>query len=629
MRTSLFFAFILGCILPVSSKNYYVSSLHGNDTWEGSIDKPFKTISRAAYMAIAGDSVIVSSGTYREWVSPENGGLSKSKRIIYSAKPGEDVYVKGSEIINTWKKVSNNLWKVTIENSFFGDFNPYGTRLYGDWLGKGKELHLGEVFINEESLSECLSLEELSSKEMTWFASVNDDTTTIWCNPGKKDPNKSLTEISVRPACFFPKSSGVDYITVRGFKFTQASPQWAPPTAEQQGMVGPNWSKGWIIEDCEISYSKCVGISLGKTKASGHNLYTLNLNKDCFNKNGFSREIESILNAEELGWNKENVGSHIIKNNLIHHCGQAGIVGHMGCAFSKISGNDIYSINTGVQITGAETAGIKLHASIDVTIENNLIRDSEKGLWLDWQAQGTHVRNNIFYENKTRDLFIEVSHGPTMVYNNIFLSKTALFIDAQGIAFFNNLIGGKIALRVSNERYTPYHEPHSTKLKGFYNNAGGDLKFYNNIMCNGASLSIYNDYPKMKPGVFKVGHKISDFLYFKFPIWYNGNVYFSGCTPHKEETGYTIVDKKAEISLKKKSDGVYLKTNINFNDLVNESIENITSKTLGYAIISEAEFENTDGTSISVNSDYFGRFFEKQSFAGPFNGNLDRPIWRY
>ena len=29
-------------------------------------------------------------------------------------------------------------------------------------------------------------------------------------------------------------------------------------------MIGPHWSKGWIIEDCEITNSKCCGISLGK-----------------------------------------------------------------------------------------------------------------------------------------------------------------------------------------------------------------------------------------------------------------------------------------------------------------------------------------------------------------------------
>ncbi len=28
--------------------------------------------------------------------------------------------------------------------------------------------------------------------------------------------------------------------------------------------LGPHWSRGWIIEDCEIADSKCSGISLGK-----------------------------------------------------------------------------------------------------------------------------------------------------------------------------------------------------------------------------------------------------------------------------------------------------------------------------------------------------------------------------
>ncbi|MDA3926745.1 MAG: hypothetical protein PF904_18825 [Kiritimatiellae bacterium] len=38
----------------------------------------------------------------------------------------------------------------------------------------------------------------------------------------------------------------------------------APPTAEQSGLIGNHWSKGWIIEDNTISHSVCSGIALGK-----------------------------------------------------------------------------------------------------------------------------------------------------------------------------------------------------------------------------------------------------------------------------------------------------------------------------------------------------------------------------
>jgi alpha-L-arabinofuranosidase len=36
---------------------------------------------------------------------------------------------------------------------------------------------------------------------------------------------------------------------------SQAATPWAPPTAEQVGLIGTNWSKGWIIENNTVSDS--------------------------------------------------------------------------------------------------------------------------------------------------------------------------------------------------------------------------------------------------------------------------------------------------------------------------------------------------------------------------------------
>ena len=91
------------------------------------------------------------------------------------------------------------------------------------------------------------------------------------------------------------------------------------PTAYQEGMIGPHWSKGWIIEDCEVSDSKCSGISLGK------DLQPNNENKwsTRFFKDGNSKLNEyAICQAQREDWSKENIGSHIIRNCNIHHCGQ-------------------------------------------------------------------------------------------------------------------------------------------------------------------------------------------------------------------------------------------------------------------------------------------------------------------
>ena len=98
-----------------------------------------------------------------------------------------------------------------------------------------------------------------------------------------------------------------------------------------------------------------------------------------------------MFRALKIGWSKEKIGSHIIRNNVIHDCGQNGVVGHMGCVFSQITNNHIYNIAVKHEYFGYEIAGIKLHAAIDVEISHNHIHNCTLGTWLDWQAQGTRV----------------------------------------------------------------------------------------------------------------------------------------------------------------------------------------------------------------------------------------------
>src|SRR5512141_90066 len=64
-------------------------SVKGNDSNAGTAQKPFRSISKAALVALPGDEVIVHAGTYREWVNPARGGESDSRRIVYRAAAGE------------------------------------------------------------------------------------------------------------------------------------------------------------------------------------------------------------------------------------------------------------------------------------------------------------------------------------------------------------------------------------------------------------------------------------------------------------------------------------------------------------------------------------------------------------
>jgi hypothetical protein len=154
----------------------------------------------------------------------------------------------------------------------------------------------------------------------TWFCESDKEYTYIYANFHEADPNKELVEINVRKSCFYPDSTGINFITVKGFHMNQAATQWAPPTAEQIGLIGTNWSKGWIIENNIVSDSKCSGITLGKYGDEFDNT----------SANSAEGYIETVKRALERGWSKENIGSHIIRNNTIFSCEQTGICGSMG-----------------------------------------------------------------------------------------------------------------------------------------------------------------------------------------------------------------------------------------------------------------------------------------------------------
>ena len=82
---------------------------------------------------------------------------------------------------------------------------------------------------------------------------------------------------------------------------------------------------------------------------------------------------------------------------------------------------------------------------------------------------------------------MEVSHGPTLIDNNIMLSQVSLRFATQGVAMVHNLMTGTFTKVGSGTgtRYTPYHIRHRTEVAGFMHFLHGDDRFYNNIFVQG------------------------------------------------------------------------------------------------------------------------------------------------
>ncbi len=634
------------------SYEYHVA-VNGCDGSDGSREHPFRSISRAAEIAEAGDRVIVHQGTYREWVNPGNSGRSAFDRIVYEAAPGEKVIIKGSEQIRSWEKAEGTVWKAVIPNSLFGDFNPYKQVLWGDWLRYPLDysLHLGDVYLNGKSFYEVPSYEEtlhpvmrtkgnnppwtnheelILEPEQTiyvWFAQVEKEETIIYANFHEYDPNKELVEINVRPYCFYPKQTGINYITVRGFEMAQAACPWTPPTADQPALLGTHWSKGWVIEDNHIHDAKCSGISVGKEISTGHNLCSRYLLKP-----GYQNQLETVFLALQKGWDKETIGSHIIRNNVIHDCGQNAIVGHMGGAFSQIVHNHIYNIGTKHEFFGYEIAGIKLHAAIDTQIAGNNIHHTTLGIWMDWEAQGVRISGNLFYEN-SRDLMIEVTHGPCIMDNNIFGSDFSLDDQAQGTAFIHNLYCGVIRRERFLERATPYHFPHSTQVAGCAVVYSGDDRFYQNIFLgsapvytedsscgtagfNDCTASLEEFLEKVRAGGLD---DVDRFLKVSQPVYVKNNCYLEGAGAFDREPENFKSSVSANARIVQKEDGTYLELDVP-GELFSLNTKIYGTEDLGLPRIVGAPYDDPDGKPIYIDADYLGEKRNSTPVPGPFEG---------
>ena len=607
-------------LAPLHAADLHVA-LSGDDTHPGTAAAPLRTIQRAANLAQPGDVITVHAGVYRESINPPRGGESDARRIVYQAAPGDKVEVKGSEVVKGWVKVQDDVWKVTVPNTLFGGFNPYSDLIHGDWFwDKGRPHHTGAVYLNGEWLIEAAKLNDVLQPigaTPLWSAQVDPDSTTLWAQFKAVNPNEQLVEINVRRTVFYPDKPGRNYLTVRGFTLCHAATPWAPPTAEQIGVIGSHWSKGWIIEDNVISHSACSGISLGK------------YGDEFDNKSSNSAEgyVGTIHRALKNGWNKDTIGHHLVRNNTISHCGQAGIVGSLGAAFSQVIGNTIHDIHVQRTYDGCEQAGIKFHGAIDTEIRGNHIYQAYRGLWLDWMAQGTRVTGNLFHDNSSEDIYVEVNHGPFLVDNNLLLSSRSVWDMSEGGAYVHNLLTGKIDNWYDMGRLTPHLQPHSTAIAGLTITQGGDNRYFNNIFV-GQGLPGDVPVPTTDPKKSISGFGLWVYDARNSALHTGGNVYLKGARPSaKEVTPLALAEVDPAVKLVGQTDGWYLEMACDKAWTAGANRKLVTTEWLGTAAIPQLPYQNPDGSPVKITGDYFGKPRNPdQLAAGPFANPVAGPL---
>jgi len=95
--------------MDIQANNYYVA-ITGSDDNPGTYEQPWRTIQQAANTLVAGDSVLIKTGTYNERVLAQNSG-NPEEYIVYSNYQDDVVIIDGSGI--SWGSSWNGLFDIS------------------------------------------------------------------------------------------------------------------------------------------------------------------------------------------------------------------------------------------------------------------------------------------------------------------------------------------------------------------------------------------------------------------------------------------------------------------------------------------------------------------------------------
>ena len=128
---------------PVWERELFVSNTDpaASDDGDGSEEKPFRTITKAAAAATPGTRVRIHAGIYRECVKPERGGTDPEHMISYEAYGDGDVIIRASEEVTGfipsegWMLFRGfgakpegddiRIWEYDLDPDLFRGYNPF------------------------------------------------------------------------------------------------------------------------------------------------------------------------------------------------------------------------------------------------------------------------------------------------------------------------------------------------------------------------------------------------------------------------------------------------------------------------------------------------------------------------
>jgi parallel beta-helix repeat protein len=340
-------------------KTYHVAAGHPKaaDQNPGSLDAPWKTISKAADSLEPGDTVLIHEGVYREQVKPAQSG-TPSEPITYQAAESEEVVVTGADVVAGWTPVRPGLWKKSPwPHRFPTHPNDEKHRLIG---------RCEQVILDGRLLRQ---VERVDAVEPGTFCADSESKVLYLMPPEGVDPNERVVEASVRRVCFGHGWGGPsrDHVRLRG-----VTVRYAANTAQRGALFARG--NGWLVEDCLVEKTNGNGISF-----RGDDVVL--------------RRVRSRHNGQQgLGG-----GGHrfLLEDVALEHNNSKG--------FDK----------------GWEAGGFKIaHARDGVVRRCRAVANDGTGMWFDIDVRNVCVERCLAKDNAGHGIYVEIS-GAFQIRNNL------------------------------------------------------------------------------------------------------------------------------------------------------------------------------------------------------------------
>ena len=253
---------------PVWTGEMHVNASDPNasDENDGSRERPFRTISRAAAMAAPGTRVLRHGGIYRECVSPEAGGTDPEHMISYEAFGDGKVIIRASEEVRDFipsegwslrtgpgeaEEKPVRIWEYDLDPDLFRGYNPFcAVNILHDRLFIEYDKTDMTTYLNRRG---CVFCDGRPLKQVPLYGGMGRESNTYWVEAngmkvhfrldGDEDPKDHRIEVTVREQCFAPEKPFLNYIRVKGLICEHAATGAPVP---QRGAISAHRGHHWI-----------------------------------------------------------------------------------------------------------------------------------------------------------------------------------------------------------------------------------------------------------------------------------------------------------------------------------------------------------------------------------------------